>query len=135
MDLGGCDEPIGETTGQAPIAWHLGSLGQVLSHRASAHFGDRTYDEAVPVDDLLGFVDRAYAAWSLGLLAVTPSRLARAHQGPPDTSDERYPLWAVVLHVNAEVLRHGACAVQLRELYAFESGACGSGAFESGSLV
>lgn len=98
------------------IAWHLGSLGQVLSHRASAHFGDRTYDHAVPVEDLLGFVDRAYAAWTEGLLAASPERLARAHQGPPGTSDERYPLWAVALHVNAEVLRHGACAVQLLEL-------------------
>jgi len=106
------------------IGWHLGALGQDLAHRASAHFGDRTYNQHVPVEDLLGFVDRAYAAWTDGLLAVTPDRLARAHQGPPGTSDERYPLWAVVLHVNAEVLRHGACAVQLRELR--RSGQAGS---------
>lgn len=106
------------------IAWHLGTVGRLLRHRASAHFGDRAYDDQVPVDDLLGFVDRGYEAWSSGLLAATPERLARAHQGPPGTSDERYPLWAVVLHLNAEVLRHGACAVQLRELR--RSGRAGS---------
>jgi hypothetical protein len=98
------------------IAWHLGQIGRVLSYAASAHFGNRTFDDNVPLEDLLGYVDRGYEAWSSGLLSAAPERLYRPHQGPPGTSDERYPLWAVVLHLNAEVLRHGACAVQLREL-------------------
>lgn len=38
-------------------------------------------------------------------------------QWPPGSSDERYPLWAVVLHVNAEVIHHGAEVALLRDLY------------------
>lgn len=99
------------------IAWRLGHLGQVLGQRASAHFGDRSCSETVPSTDLLLYVDDAYARWSGGVLSATPERFERPHQGPPGTADERYPLWAVLLHVNAEVIHHGAEAALLRDLY------------------
>lgn len=99
------------------IAWRLGHLGQAMAHRASAHFGDRTYEELVPAD-LLTFVDDAYAAWSDGVLSTPVERFERPHQGPPGTADERYPLWAVVLHLNREVIHHGAEVALLRDLYA-----------------
>jgi hypothetical protein len=98
------------------IAWRLGHLGQTLAHRASAHFGDRVFPSLVP-DDLLGFVDEGYAAWAAGVLGADEARFARAHQGPPGTADERYPLWAVVLHVSREVIHHGAEVALLRDLY------------------
>lgn len=98
------------------IAWRLGHLGQTLAHRASAHFGDRSYDDVVP-EDVLAFVDRSYSAWSEGVLAADQSRFERPHQGPPGSADERYPFWAVVLHVNREVLHHGAEVALLRDLY------------------
>lgn len=98
------------------IAWRLGHLGLLLSHRASAHFGDRSYVDVVPTD-VLGFVDDAYAAWARGIVSAEDARFARPHQGPPGSSDQRYPFWAVVLHVNSEVIHHGAEVALLRDLY------------------
>jgi hypothetical protein len=99
------------------IGWRLGHVGLMLHHRAAAHFGDRTFVEQLP-GDLLGFVDDGYAAWSAGVLGASEERVLRAHQGPPGTADERYPLWAVVLHVSREVIAHGAEVALLRDLYA-----------------
>lgn len=99
------------------IAWRLGHLGLCLAQRASAHFGQRVFSDEVP-GDLLGFVDAAYAAWSAGVLSADEERFARPHQGPPGTADERYPFWAVVLHVNREVIHHGAEVALLRDLWA-----------------
>lgn len=115
-------EGVWPTPDPAPVttmAWRLGHLGVLLADRASAHFGDRTWSTALPetADGLLDFVDAAYAQWSAGVLSVSSDRLGRAHQGPPGSSDERYPLWAVVLHVNAEVIHHGAEVALLRDLY------------------
>ncbi len=115
----GRPEGIWPTPDPAPvttIAWRLAHLGRTLADRASAHFGDRTYDDSVPAD-LLGYVDTAYAAWSAGIAAADQERFARPHQGPPGSADERYPFWAVVLHVNREVIHHGAEAALLRDLY------------------
>lgn len=103
------------------IAWRLAHLGQTLAHRASAHFGDRSVQDVVPVD-LLAYVDRAFAAWSAGVLTADADRFARPHQGPAGSSDERYPFWAVVLHVNREVIHHGAEIGLLRDLYLRQAG-------------
>jgi hypothetical protein len=102
------------------IAWRLGHLGVTLADRASAHFGDRTWVTTYPMtaDGMLALVDRAYAAWSAGIATADAGRFARAHQGPPDTADQSYPFWAVVLHVNREVIHHGAEVALLRDLYA-----------------
>lgn len=101
------------------IGWRLGHLGLVLADRASAHLGDRTWVSSYPstAAEMLAFVDGAYAAWTAGVLAAAPERFARAHQGPPGTADQHYPFWAVVLHVNREVIHHGAEVALLRDLY------------------
>ena len=98
------------------IAWRLGHLGLALGQRASTHFGDRVVSEHVP-DDLLPWLDAAYDAWSAGVLAAPPERFDRAHQGPPGSADQRYPLWAVQLALHREVIHHGAEACLLRDLY------------------
>ncbi len=99
--------------------WRLGHLAVPLADRASAHFGDRTWTTALPeaADGLLALIDVAYGEWSAGVLSASPDRLGRAHQGPPGSSNERYPLWAVLLHINAEVIHHGAEVALLRDLY------------------
>ena len=101
------------------IAWRLGHLATVLGDRASAHFGDRTWIATYPSTspELLAFVDEAYARWTNGVLGADEARFDRAHQGPPGTADQHYPLWAVVLHVNREVIHHGAEVALLRDLY------------------
>lgn len=101
------------------IGWRLGHLGTTVADRASAHFGDRTWCGEVPstAGQLLAFVDAAYGAWTAGVLGADQARFARAHQGPPGSADQHYPLWAVVLHLNREVIHHGAEVALLRDLY------------------
>jgi hypothetical protein len=65
----------------------------------------------------LAFVDDAYAAWTKGVLGADEVRFARAHQGPPGTADQSYPFWAVLLHVNREIIHHGAEIALLRDLF------------------
>jgi hypothetical protein len=109
--------PTPSPTPVTTIAWRLAHLGLTMRHRASAHFGAREFSVDVPAD-LLGFVDAAYGEWSAGVLGADQVRMARAHQGPPGSADESYPLWAVVLHVSREVIHHGAEVALLRDLYA-----------------
>lgn len=90
------------------------SVASLLAQRASFHFGDRSLtDDRLPAPpssaaDALLLLDEAWAQWDAGVLGADGPRLARAHQGPPGTMDERYPLWALVLHVNREVVHAGA---------------------------
>jgi hypothetical protein len=101
------------------IGWRLAHLGTTLADRASAHFGDRIWVSVVPetAAAALAFVDDAYAAWTKGVLGADEVRFARAHQGPPGTADQSYPFWAVLLHVNREIIHHGAEIALLRDLF------------------
>ena len=109
------------------IAWRLSHLGALLTQRASAHFGDRDQQLTWPstAAEALALVDTGYAAWSAGVLTAEPERFARPHQGPPGSADERYPLWAVLLHVNTEVIHHGAEVALLRDLWRAAQGPAG----------
>jgi hypothetical protein len=98
------------------IAWRLGHVGQCLHHRWQAHFGPRDFESAVPAD-VVAYLDEGYRLWSTAVLAADEDRMNRPHQGPPGSADQHYPLWAVVLHVNREVLHHGAEAALLRDLH------------------
>ena len=105
-------EPAPVTT----IAWRLAHIGYCFHHRWQAHFGPREFELAVP-PDLLGYVDEGYRLWSTSVLGADDERMNRPHQGPPDSADEFYPFWAVVLHINREVIHHGAEVALLRDLY------------------
>jgi hypothetical protein len=98
------------------IAWRLAHIGFCFHHRWQAHFGPREFDTAVPAD-LVAFVDEGYRLWSTSVLAADEERMNRPHQGPPGSADEYYPFWAVVLHINREVIHHGAEVALLRDLY------------------
>lgn len=101
------------------IGWRLGHLGTLLADQASAHFGARTWVTSVPssASSMLAFLDASWNAWTTGVLGADEARFARAHQGPPGSADQHYPFWAVVLHVNREVIHHGAEVALLRDLY------------------
>jgi hypothetical protein len=110
-------EPAPVTT----IAWRLAHIAHCFHHRYQAHFGERVFTHDVP-DDLLGYVDAGYELWSRAILGADEKRLARPHQGPPGTADQYYPMWAVVLHINREVIHHGAEVALLRDLYLRRTG-------------
>ena len=98
------------------IAWRLAHIGYCFHHRWQAHFGPRDFVMDVP-EDLLGYVDEGYRLWSTSVLEADEARMTRPHQGPPGSADEFYPFWAVVLHINREVIHHGAEVALLRDLY------------------
>ena len=104
------------------IAWRLAHIGHCFHHRWQAHFGNRSdFGHDVPAD-LVAWVDEGYRLWSTSVLAADEERMNRPHQGPPGTADQYYPLWAVVLHINREVIHHGAEVALLRDLYVRRSG-------------
>ncbi len=105
-------EPAPVTT----IAWRIAHIGHCFHHRWQAHFGGREFTDHVP-DDLIGWVDEGYRLWSTSILAADEERMSRPHQGPPNTADQYYPFWAVVLHINREVIHHAAEVALLRDLY------------------
>lgn len=105
------------------IAWRLGHIWMTLAQRSDFHFGTRTLttdrlDWPGTARAALTSLDEAFAAWATGVSALTADTAERRSAGPPGTADGRFPLWAVVLHVNREVIHHGAEVAVLRDLYA-----------------
>lgn len=107
--------------GDERVAERLVSVATLLAQRASFHFGDRRLtDDRLPARprsaaEALLLLDEAWADWDAGVQSADDERLRRPHQGPPGTMDERYPLWALVLHVNREVVHAGAQLLLLLE--------------------
>src|SRR4051794_35258978 len=104
------------------IGWRLCHIWMVFAQRADFHFGDRT----LTIDKLhwpgtavaaLAAIDHALAAWKTGVEGLSEAEAERHSEGPPGTLDGQFPLWAVVLHVNREVIHHGAEVALLRDLY------------------
>ena len=111
-------EPAPVTT----IAWRLGHLVvSCLAMRTASHFGGppvthETWQYAGTADEALAQLDEQYAAWSAGVVALGDEGLARPcgeDEGPFAT----YPLAALVLHINREMIHHGAEICLLRDLY------------------
>ncbi|MFG1824731.1 DinB family protein [Microbispora bryophytorum] len=113
------------------IAWRLAHIGQTLAQRADFHFGDGTLTmdrirwPGPTAAEGLAWVDSAYADWTDGLAAADDSMLGRRSDGPPGTLDGRFPFADVILHVNREIIHHGAEVALLRDLY--RAGRPGSG--------
>jgi hypothetical protein len=113
------------------IAWRLCHLGSGLAMRATHHLGDRSLSwehfwahVEVPGTAAAGlaFVDHWYARWREGILARPEAFLEARSEGPPRTADARFPFADVILHVNAELIQHGAEVALLRDLYRARQG-------------
>ena len=94
----------------------------VLAMRSHSHFGAREADYgswsyAGTAAEALSQLDDAYAAWRAGTTALTPDDLA-APCGPTEGPYADLPLASLVLHINREVIHHGAEMALLRGLYA-----------------
>ncbi|MGH8946085.1 MAG: DinB family protein [Acidimicrobiia bacterium] len=104
------------------IAWRLGHMAVgVLGARAANHFGDGGVDYhstrwSPHVADGLALLDRSYEAWMTGLRTLTEENLGRPC-GPSEGPYADEPLAGLVLHINREVIHHGAEVALLRDLY------------------
>ncbi|MFC5057424.1 DinB family protein [Saccharothrix xinjiangensis] len=104
------------------ISWRLAHLVVgVLGARAASHFGGppvgyETFDYPATAAGALARLDEAYARWRDGVAGLGERDLARPC-GPAEGPYAEHPLAALVLHVNREVLHHGAEVLLLRDLY------------------
>ncbi|MEV4200064.1 DinB family protein [Micromonospora globbae] len=104
------------------IAWRLGHvIVGVLAVRNAAHFGRAPTDYesfayAPTAAAALAQLDAEYATWQAGVESLGESDLARpcgAAEGPY----AEWPLAALVLHINRELIHHLAEVCLLRDLY------------------
>lgn len=104
------------------IAWRLGHvIVGVLGVRNASHFGGppcdyRTFPYAGSADEALRQLDEAYAVWLKGVHGLGEAGLARPC-GPAEGQYAEYPLATLILHINREVIHHGAEISLLRDLY------------------
>ena len=104
------------------IAWRLAHVTRgCLAFRTANHFGGppadpETWEYAGTADDALAQLDATYDAWTAGVLGLDEKGLARPC-GEAEGPYAAEPLTALVLHINREVIHHGAEICLLRDLY------------------
>ncbi len=105
------------------IAWRLGHMiVGVLAMRNAGHFGREPVDYmsfhyAGSADEALAQLDAEYAAWLAGVRGLDDEALA-APVGPSEGAWADRPMSMLVLHVNRELIHHGAEIALLRDLHA-----------------
>ena len=112
-------EPAPFTT----IAWRLAHvIVGVLAMRNHSHFGGppadyQSWQYATDARTALSQLDDAYETWMAGVRALSDDELNRAC-GPAEGPYADYPLSALILHINREMIHHGAEIACIRDLYA-----------------
>ena len=111
-------EPAPVTT----IAWRLGHvIVGVLAMRSASHFGGpptdyMTHDYAGTAAEALAQLDDAYRHWITGVRGLDAEALGTPC-GPAEGPYAEFPMATLVLHINREMLHHGAEISLLRDLY------------------
>ena len=104
------------------IAWRLGHvIVGVFGVRIASHFGGlpvdyQTFEYAGTAAEALAQLDENYAAWSAGVRSLGVEGFTRPC-GASEGAFADYPMAALVLHINREVIHHGAEVALLRDLY------------------
>lgn len=104
------------------IAWRLAHvIVGVLAMRNHSHFDGppadyQTWDYATDAGTALRQLDDAYANWIAGVRSLDDDALAQP-VGPAEGPYADYPMLALVLHINREVIHHGAEIACIRDLY------------------
>ena len=104
------------------IAWRIGHMVVgVLGARVASHFGGppcdyETWDYAGTASAALAQLDAAYAGWLAGVRELDEEGLARPC-GPAEGPYAEFPMATLVLHINREIIHHGAEVALLRDLY------------------
>jgi DinB superfamily len=112
-------EPAPFTT----IAWRLAHvIVGVLAMRNHSHFGGppadyQSWQYATDAATALGQLDDAYEKWMAGVRGLNDDELDRPC-GPAEGPYAEYPFMALILHINREMIHHGAEIACLRDLYA-----------------
>jgi DinB superfamily len=112
-------EPAPVTT----IAWRLAHIiVGVLAMRVHSHFGGppadyESWDYATDAGTALAQLDDAYRSWTDGVHGLSDADLAKPC-GPAEGPYADESMTTLVLHINREVIHHGAEIALLRDLYA-----------------
>ncbi|MEO3760940.1 DinB family protein [Mycobacterium sp. B14F4] len=105
------------------IAWRLAHvIVGVLAVRNHHHFGApeagyETWRYATDAATALGQLDEQYRTWIDGVRGMSDEDLDRPC-GPAEGPYADYPMAALVLHINREMIHHGAEIACIRDLYA-----------------
>ena len=104
------------------IAWRLGHvIAGCFAMRTAIHFGGppRDYSSwtyAATADEALAQLDATYDAWSAGVESLGEEGLA-GPVGPGEGPWAESPYADLILHINRELIHHGAEICLLRDLY------------------
>jgi DinB superfamily len=104
------------------IAWRLAHIiVGLFGWRNELLFGGphadyRTFEYAGTADEALSQLDAGYAGWIKGVGSFGEDGLAQ-RSGPAAGPYADSPMGALVLHINREVIHHGAEICLLRDLY------------------
>ena len=71
--------------------------------------------------EAVAWLDECYAAWKAGVDVLDADGLARA-VGPAEGPYRDHPMATLILHINREVIHHGAEIALLRDLYRHSDG-------------
>lgn len=105
------------------ISWRLGHLVvDVLETRINWHFGDRTatsgsIDWPANATDARQRLRHAYSTWCEHVQALDDDGLAAPVAGAEASQWADFPMVVLVLHLNREIIHHGAEVALLRDLY------------------
>jgi hypothetical protein len=89
-----------------------------------------THDYPGHAAGALAQLDQAYAAWTAGVAGLGTEGLARACS-PAEGPWAAAPMATLVLHINREVIHHGAEIALLRDLYRWRHGQDGQSGWPS----
>lgn len=104
------------------ISWRLGHvIVGVLAMRNAAHFGRtptdyQSFEYAPTADEALAQLDAEYAMWMKGVESLGEDALARPC-GEVEGPYAEWPMAALVLHINRELIHHLSEVSLLRDLY------------------
>jgi hypothetical protein len=104
------------------IAWRLGHLITVFGARNADHFGgapifQESHRYAGTAAEAMGQLDAGHELWKASVNALGEDGLERPC-GPAEGPFAESPLAALVLHINREIIHHGAEVLAVRDLYA-----------------
>jgi hypothetical protein len=93
----------------------------VFAMRSHSHFGGppasyESWAYATDAGTALRQLDDEYARWMTGVRSLGDDGLARPC-GPAEGPYAEHPMSALVLHINREVIHHGAEMALMRDLY------------------
>ena len=115
--------PLPTPTPVTTIAWRIGHICfDCFGRRAESHFGGpaMSYDTVewpTTAAGALAWLDETHRRWMDGIKAMGAGTMANP-VGPAEGPWKDSPFAALVLHINREVIHHGAEIALLRDLYA-----------------